>query len=168
MLVALFASLLMAQAPDAPALFEGPPELSQRTFEMLGATVDLPTQWTVISEELESTSLRIDAIGGLVQITRGGGDSSLRKIRRGVLRAARKAGWKTVERRWTRLSGKKALALMFDVGSDAAGTEPRHVVRQLFYFAELGGELWVVHFGTRKDRFDYDAYRVVASSLQPR
>ncbi len=149
--------MIAAMLLSAPPAFEGPPHV--HGLDMLGCVVEAPADWRVLEEDVESARLRIDELGGEFAISRGRTGKRLAAARRAVIRAARKAGWRTVERRWTKMDGARAAALMFDI--DKGGI----VSRQLFYFTMWDEELWVLQFGTRRDRFEYDRYRAIAASL---
>lgn len=147
----------------APPPVEGPPDLppEPRAFDAAGFAMDLPDEWDGVRESTDTAVVQLDELGGQLTVHRGRNEKSLARTTRAVERAARAERWRRVERRSTRVGSHRARVLVYDI--EGSGV----ISRQLFYLLVADSELWVLHFGTRRDAFEYERYRKAAASFQP-
>ena len=136
--------------------------LVRQTNDQLHFRIDLPKAWKAanIDSQAHHAQWVIDSHGGKLTIHYEEEPKSLKDIRKDVAWAGKIRNWRLVRTRKTRMKGKSALAMLFDVPGQGITS------RQLFYFMNTEKGRYILHFGTSKKRFKRRLFRKIATRFK--
>jgi hypothetical protein len=126
--------------------------------------VSAPCAWSVLEQgdTISPTIIKMGDTRGRLTIWRSEEPVPLKRIARKLRKIARVERWRLKKQRRTRINGKRALAMLFDIKDGAV------VSRQLFYFFNTKDERYIMQFGTERKDFAYRTFRKVAASFERR
>ena len=136
--------------------------LVTQTNDQLHFRIAVPKAWKSMDIDKEAGHVQwsIDSHGGKLTIHYEEGPKSLEDIEKDVAWAGKIRNWRLVRSRTTKIKGKRALAMLFDVPGQGI------TVRQLFYFVNTEAGRYILHFGTSKKRFKRRLFRKIATRFR--
>jgi hypothetical protein len=136
--------------------------LVRQTNDQLHFRIDLPKAWKDgdVDPQAGYAQWVIDSHGGKLTIHYEEEPKSLENIQKDVAWAGKIRNWRLVRTRNTRMKGKSALAMLFDVPGEGI------TARQLFYFINTEKGRYILHFGASKKRFKRRLFRKIATRFK--